>query len=257
MKSIMLLLLIITLSACSREEFTDIDRDEATSVINQSGSVYPYVPCYATDSAIHDYYEIFVTVEKIHENMPEFTFRRIVGDFIDNPWHELPVPREVNIIIEDEGGYTIQVISGLTQSNTVLIFGDAYCGIIFDDFNFDGYLDMRLVRWTDGGGSLRSISYVWLWDIAESQFVLNEQLVGLDAAEITTNQDIRQIETWIRHSDGRTYSYYEFHNEELILVAYDRLFRIWDEHGYPSHAEVVRTNVLTSDVTIEINPYGW
>jgi len=196
----------------------------------------------------------FVTTQRINPNMPEFTFTRIVGDHSDVHWvYDIPSPVDITIIIKDENGDIIQVISDLSQNARTSIDRE----IIFADFNFDGYMDMRLVRWHDGGVSSREIDYIWLWDTNELQFVLCEQLVSLDVAGIAANQETHQIETWIRHYDGRTYSFYEFLDNELTLVAYDRLFRIWDDCGHPSHAEMVRTNVVSGEVMIEIYPDGW
>ena len=39
---------------------------------------------------------------------------------------------------------------------------------------FDGYLDMRLMRWQDGAGGLLAHEYFWLWDVGKKLFVLNE-----------------------------------------------------------------------------------
>ena len=185
----------------------------------------------------------FVTTQRINPNMPEFTFHRILGAYIPDPWLDIPSPREVSIIIKDEHGNVIQSILDLIQNyrHATLSFGE----IEFADFNFDGYLDMRLTRWHDGGESSRMIDYVWLWDIQNSQFVLNDQLTRLDTAGITANQDTRQIETWIRHSDGCTTSFYEYNDGEFILVAHERIFLRWDERGYQSHVELIRTNVIT------------
>ena len=198
---------------------------------------------------------IFTTTMRIHEDMPEFTFHRIVGDFVPDSWYELyeiphPNARDITIIIEDEEGNIIQSISGLTESN----YGIDGGGMEFADYNFDGYLDMRLMRWSCGGESLRQIDYIWLWDTEEFQFVLNKPLMDIDAAGITANQDTRQIETWIKHANGAEASFYEYLNGELTLIVSERTMVKYDENGQPLHWETTRTNVITGEITVEINP---
>jgi hypothetical protein len=192
----------------------------------------------------------FTTTMRIHESLPEFTFHRIVGDFVlETRDVDIPQPREVTIIIEDEEGNIIQTISDLTENHY-----DIDVGIEFADFNFDGYLDMRLVRWSDSGESLRQVDYIWLWDTDEFQFVLNEQLMEIDSAGITANKNTLQIEAWIKYANGAKSSFYEYINGELTLVASERTLEKYDDSGQFLHWEITRTNEITKEITIEISP---
>jgi hypothetical protein len=195
---------------------------------------------------------IFTTTMRIHEDMPEFTFYRIVGDFVPDLCNEIPSPREVSIVIEDEEGNVIQTISDFTQSDS---WGEIESnGITFDDYNFDGYMDMRLLRHNLGHGTLRSYQYFWLWDTETSQFVLDKQLVEVEASEININPNTRQIEAWYRDFDGQgsSYSYYKHLNREFVLVMHERHIGWRDSKTDLSYRSITRTDVRTGEITTEI-----
>ena len=156
---------------------------------------------------------IFTTTMRIHEDMPVFTFHRIVGDYAPEPWHEIPQPREVSIIVKDENGAIIQVISDLTQSSR---YGTQ--GIAFDDFNFDGYLDMRLLRFQDGAGGRLVTEYIWLWDRSASQFALNRQLMDIENAGLSANQYTRRIEAFHRAGADHFFTFFEYHDGEFARI---------------------------------------
>jgi len=191
---------------------------------------------------------IFTTTMRIHENMPEFTFHRIVGDYAEHPWYEIPFPREVTIIIEDEDGNLIQEITGLTQSGMRL-----ENKITFDDYNFDGYLDMHLRRWQDGAGGLLAYPYYWLWNPKVSQFVLHEQLIEIGTAGYARAvPETRQFAAWSHFADAAFEAFYEYHNGEFILVAHDEWLMWNDSETGQRHREVTRTDARTGEITVEI-----
>jgi len=165
-------------------------------------------------------YETFFRI-RIHENMPEFEFVRRIGRLIDNDIEQsLPEPREISITIYDDMGNIIQHISGLSQSDSHIL-----SGIEFDDLNFDGYLDMRLMRWQDGAGGLLANEYFWLWDNSISQFVLNEQLMEIEYAKLTTCHETSQIVVFNR-GDGTFYyrlSHYEYKDGRFVLISDERV----------------------------------
>ena len=159
----------------------------------------------------------FVTTKRVHESLPEFTFTRILGDYLDDcHTYQFPLPIDVTIIIENDEGNVVQVISGLSQSYDFI-----NSEIIFEDFNFDGYLDMRLLRWQEGAHQLNTANYFWLWDTEKSRYVLNKQLMMIGGVtELRTNPDTLKIETWLRvNVYGGIFSYYEYYNGEYILVS--------------------------------------
>jgi hypothetical protein len=196
---------------------------------------------------------IFTSTVRIHDDMPEFTVRRIVGDFVPEPsWDDIPHPREVSIIIEDGEGHVIQTITGLTQSD----FHIRHNEIELTDLNFDGYLDMRLERHQDGAGGLLTYEYFWLWDVEASQFVLNEQLVEIGhAANTTVNPDTRQIVIFNRGDNlSRIVKFYEYHSGKFTLVFHELYLPKYDENDHWIHMEIISTDMITGEVMIEIEP---
>jgi hypothetical protein len=136
--------------------------------------------------------ETFISTMRLHDAMPALTFVRTVGDAVfaydETQYYGFPNPLEVSIDIKDYEGHVIQFISGLTQNNLF-----QHNDIMFADYNFDGYLDMSLLRWQDSAGGILENRYFLLWDAGVSQFVLNEQLMDIYHAGIYANQDTKQI----------------------------------------------------------------
>ncbi|MCL2198313.1 MAG: hypothetical protein FWB80_05275 [Defluviitaleaceae bacterium] len=198
----------------------------------------------------------FPETVKIHPNMPEFTITRIVGDYMPEGYLQwFPEPREVSILIADENGEIIQEIHGLTQSTR-----NVNGGLSFDDYNFDGYLDMRLMQWQDGAGGLLAQEYFWLWDSAAKQFVLHEQLVQIGhAAWLGADQERQRIYVGNRYSGGHHVLEYEY-DDGVFSVVYRGLSQVFDcateRFVVTKHAHLVpdildNTNVYTVNITIE------
>ena len=165
----------------------------------------------------------YTTTLRIHEDLPEFTFTRIVSNDTTieaaSGYFDLE-PIRVDIKIEDGDGNIIQSISDISQNRTFIREN-----LTFDDYNFDGYLDMRLRRWQDGAGALLADDYFWLWDKDSTQFVLNGQLMDIgQAVSLRADQETRRISIVHR---GRGIDiggsdpiilYYEYLNGEFVKV---------------------------------------
>jgi len=200
----------VTMSARENEHITMENGEFATRIIE--------VDLIANTEIIT--YETFIR-KRIHEDMPEFFFTRNIGWFIDD-YNEspFPEPREVSITISDDMGNIIQHIPDLSQSYRFM-----QSGIVFEDFNFDGYLDIRLKRWQDGAGGLLTSEYIWLWDNSSGQFVLNEQLMAIEYAELSICHETQQIVAFNRggNPDYFMLSFYEYQNGEFVLVSHERM----------------------------------
>jgi len=188
------------------------------------------------------------TQGQIHPDMPLFIFRRIIGGPIDPKW---PYAREVSIVIEDENDNVIQEIWGLVQENLRGILSGHQYDITLADYNFDGYLDMHLVRFTDSGVGMLVTKYFWLWDAVLGQFVENQQLTDIVSTQIVDlNHETRQIERWGRvHSRHHILHVYEYHRGEFIHI-------LEEEHvGLAWYWEITRTDHMTGEITVELQPF--
>ena len=183
----------------------ELETDDETAIESESNF---------TDA---DFYEEFITTIRIHPDMPEFTVTRIVGEYMSYETSEdglFPEPRDVRIIISDENGVIIQEINNLTQSNR-----SVSGGLSFDDYNFDGYLDMRLLRWQDSAGGLLAQEYFWLWDASSMQFVIHEQLTAIGhAAWLGADQESRRIYVGNRYRGGHALLWYEYNDGWFSVV---------------------------------------
>jgi len=111
---------------------------------------------YATTDEYHEQQTeyIFTTVMRIHEDMPEFTFHRVVGDYVPEPWYEIPQPMEVGIVIEDAG------ISANQDTRQIEVFHREGAGHFFTFYEYHygefvrvpntALLEELFIRWDDG-----------------------------------------------------------------------------------------------------------
>ena len=116
--------------------------------------------------ATFDYIELeeIITAKRIHEDMAELIFHRIIGN-----------EGEVVIRIYDEEGNLVQVIKDVRQNGYRIEPGY----LEFMDFNFDGFLDMRMFITSHGGFQPDSHIY-WLWNPEKMMFEQNEQLSHME-----------------------------------------------------------------------------
>jgi hypothetical protein len=226
----LLIFFSVTLFGCAKpknDDYANGDQDNGYFISFSENTSCPINHQTAEDvwEKYADVTEIFTITMRIHEDMPEFTFHRIVSDcttdmrYLERHWEFTIFSKHVTIVIEDEYGNIIQNISGLTQDDKFI------CNEIhFEDFNFDGYLDMRLLRWHETAVNLSAYEYFWLWDTEKTQFVLNEQLMEIGIATyLVADQDTKQIRVFHRSGGGnsRLFEFYEYHNGNFVLVNYE------------------------------------
>jgi len=204
-------------------------------------------------------YEIidFITTARIHPDMPEFTFIRTLGAFVEEPWMT-PEERHVSITILDENGSLIQKIDGIIQGgHSWFDAPDApIFELQFDDFNFDGYLDIWLYSAINPGTASGAWAHFWLWSPEIGRFVLNEQLAMIsDMAWLGANQDTRQIVVSSRGSGSGPLStrYYEYQDGDFIMVAGILTERIWRTF-VPYYIRTTHRNLITGEIIIESDP---
>jgi hypothetical protein len=173
--------------------------------------------------------------KRIHPDLPEFTFYHT---FAQRDGEEF-----TSITIVDEYGNLIQEVHDIH----VFISG---AGVQFDDYNFDGFLDMRLEYDNSGWIPLQQenpwqANLFWLWDSEISQFVPNAQLQELTRGTYHLTRDNRIIVTWYRNwlAQISTY-YYEYIGGEILLTEQT------EEESFDGSWKFTRTNILTGEVAI-------
>jgi len=187
---------------------------------------------------------VFTTTRRIHPDMPNFTFHRIIGG--ESDYAIWPNEREVEIVIIDAYGNLVQEITGLVQGAISESYDDDEYALGFLDFNFDGYLDMYMVRRRNPTHPWFLTRYFWLWDAEAGQFVANEQLSDFaSVSEFRVRSATQQIETW-RHISHihQIREFREYHDGEFVLVASENH---WGESR--EYWEITHTDHLTGEVT--------
>jgi len=200
----------------------------------------------------------FTTTMRIHIDMPEFTFHRTLGDLlipVPTPEFFLYTKREVTITIFDENDNLIQEIDGLIQRSLEPSHDPEGFNIGFDDFNFDGYLDMVLITavWPGRVGNIDKS--FWLWDSEIGQFVRNPQLSGIAFYGLGVNHETRQITTSQRLDHAQILRhYFEYNNGVFELVARAEMYFTFDNEQAHRYRRITRTDIKTDEVTVEIVP---
>ena len=173
------------------------------------------------DDAENGIYITFMTTQRLHIDMPEFTFYRIVGE----TFSQLEHARLVTIRIELEG-QVLQEIEGLSQyvypSSRRWVaegrFGDEQFEIRFADFTSNGYLGMMLVN-SLGGSMENTPSYFWLWDVEMEQFVENEFLNNMSATSTIWIDEEGRVVSHVRGAPGEYgRMLYEYTNGVFVHV---------------------------------------
>ena len=201
----------------------------------------------------------FTTTQCISPDMDKLTFtlegystRSYMRNFERTQFWPFANSSIHTITIHTADGTVLQEITGLVTKHHVASEANMY-GLEFDDFNFDGYMDMML--WQFPGGSMRDMpSYFWLWDSEAGLFVPNECLMDISmGASITTIPEYRQIQAFSRGGPGLYgRSIYEYHDGLFVLVR-DVLYEFFysdDDDSTEVTRRVTETNHITGEVTV-------
>jgi len=157
----------------------------------------------------------FKVTQRIHEQMPEWTFNLSGSKDRHDSWPDNKIEK---ITIKDNNGVIIQELDGIKTFNHLTSEENMY-GLVFEDWNFDGYLDIGL--WASPGGTMRNNPhYYWLWDNDSGKFVKNEQLEKIsDYSTISVNTDTKQIESYTRTGPGmHATGYYEYSDGSFVMA---------------------------------------
>jgi len=196
-------------------------------------------------------FAIRAVTRQINESMPYFTFyhttknRRWEG--ISDYWGD----DFISITITDENGNIIQQID---EINVHLMVRNTV--VQFDDFNFDGYLDMRLLQFNNGVSLSWNEHYHWLWDTEISQFVLSERLMEIANHAIINDIDptAHQIVLIVDSKDAgafRSYRRYQYYDGDFTAIAE------FDVEYLGGRFKITRTDLLTNEVKITEEERYW
>lgn len=111
----------------------------------------------------------------------------------------------LEIRITDYDGNFIQQIEGIP-----IIPWMESLHISFEDYNFDGFLDMTIIKHAGGvrGGAPH---HIWFWNEYMNKFIFNEKLSELShGRNLEINMDTRQVMAWFSSVTGRDYIFLEF-----------------------------------------------
>ena len=162
----------------------------------------------------------FSVNQRIHSDMPEFTFR-VRGTNVPEDFETFDSvnSKMVSITITDENGDLVQEMTDLHTAIPANRVDREMRGFAFDDWNFDGYMDISL--WQFPGGSMRNNpTYYWLWDSSVEQFVRNADLEEFsDFSSLNIISESRRIEGWTRFgAAGGASRVYEYRDGRFIMV---------------------------------------
>jgi len=161
----------------------------------------------------------FIFTQSISDDMPPFTFR-MLGEISWSYGFHGQLVREIvieSIHIIDVYGDKLQIIDNLVTTqgwrNEENLFG-----LSFADYNFDGYLDMRL--WRHGTGNRQSgAHYFWLWNNEKGQYVLSPELISFsNYCSIMIDEDLQRLSVFHGWRDGGITTFAEFIDGVLVIT---------------------------------------
>ena len=204
-----------------------LPKDEKGSILSDGSSHEEYAQTASQTTVAEDSEEAlpsdivtpidFTTSKKIGEKMPDFTFH-LTGNNVkradeDSAWRGV---NEIDsITITDHRGTLVQRIGNIITGNRAS--EDMY-GLTFDDWNFDGYIDIGLAAYP--GGSMGNYPhYYWLWDSCLNQFVENVELMGIsEGYSIYIDTAENKLECFTRHgASGYTLTYFKYINDKFVF----------------------------------------
>ncbi|MCL1951191.1 MAG: protease inhibitor I42 family protein [Oscillospiraceae bacterium] len=172
---------------------------------------YPVVVTGGEDAPIA--YEV---TKSIHEGLPAYTFT--LHGFTETDDDGVPETARI-YAIEIKGEAFGQWLGGFETELAIpaegLPEGEEY-GFEFDDYNNDGFLDLRLFM--SSNHRRRNVSLFWLWDSGEGRYVRNEQLEDLSQAEgFDKDEDSGRMYQFFG-GVGYEECYYEYIDGAFVLV---------------------------------------
>lgn len=171
----------------------------------------------------------YVSKAKINKDKPEFIFElygtnvQSYGTTVDKKsYYVAHNYNKINKIIVECNAINYKQELVFDETLTPNITTYPY-GFSFDDWNFDGYLDISL--WSFEGGTMgNSPHYYWLWDKDKNTYIENTQLGGLsDEHYVEIDEKNSLITVSQKYSAGYYMGYYQWKNNNLLLIKTDEV----------------------------------
>ncbi|MCL2494662.1 MAG: hypothetical protein FWE98_03275 [Oscillospiraceae bacterium] len=160
----------------------------------------------------------YTVTQRIHDDMPEFIFT--LHGYGDGAY--------VNISeIEISGEDFSQQLDGFETENRFSLEDDY--GLVFADFNTDGYLDIQLHQYR-GGSMHNTPSLFWLWDTKQKKYVENKQLEEISEEHWVSVQDGRLLCGFRDGAFGYCLSVYSYINHTFVEIEREDVHPLnWDD----------------------------
>jgi len=186
--------------------------------------------------------------ERLRENMPPFVFT------LEYTQEQHGSAQADAGLYADEGAFfyihSILITRGDTNGEVQQItlnppaetFADAEYGgfgLVLEDMDFDGFMDMRLMQFVSAGANIPY--YCWLWDPPAQRFVYNEALSDIPSPLF---DPVKKQVLGFATNGAAEYidSVYEYRGAELTLVA-----RTITGYDYEGGTVIVTTEELVDD----------
>ena len=213
------LLLCAILSSCSRDSTTLVDKTEqATAQAEQTTAVTTvFTTTEATTKTeseeVTDKLFSFIVTKDMGCGIGELVFS-VEGVFNSKNYYPTKIEK---LTISNLNGEVRQEFSDLNTET--FADEDMMYGLWFDDWNFDGYIDIGLWRYA-GGTSLNAPHYYWFWDSEIREFVENKQLMEIsEQFYVYADSESKLIIAELRKGyKGYIEKHYEHHAGEFIEV---------------------------------------
>jgi len=191
----------------------------------------------------------FTTTQKIHDGLPDFEFR-IEGVKVLE-YNSIQVNRLIIIAVD---GSFYQEFDGLDTRNHLVTVDSP--GLSFDDWNFDGYMDVSLWKYVGGTGN-NVPHYYWLWDNEAGKFVENKDLECIsDYSTLEIDKENNRLISSSRDGAWMTQTeYYTYQDGQIVLVRKEEKHFMLDQRDdwgddYADLALIIISDLIDGELTV-------
>jgi hypothetical protein len=191
--------------------------------------------------------ETLTSFVQIHESLPWFTFTQI----FDGVYSSITITDADGVVLQEFHDIFIDLHPN---------FGNSI--VKFDDYNFDAFLDMRILRDASSGlGFPWTSYYFWLWCAEAVQFVKSERLGEITHGWHRIDYENRRIETGWHFNAGRHHfgNYFDYTDGNFVHVLEweGELFGRAGFGHYHGMRRQIHNNLLTGEKTVELFSRTW